>query len=211
MDYTDLPFVVERMELRDIEQVCQIEQVSFPTPWPSSAYRYELRRGDVAHYFVARPQGAYIAQVLPFETGKEKGLLRQIGRWLSSSTPDERPPIVGYGGFWLAVDEAHISTLAVRPDQRRKGIGELLLVTLIDHALAVRARFLTLEVRESNEAAQHLYRKYRFQEAGRRLRYYSNKEDALIMSTEPLTSPAFQDNLARRKERLRRRLKAMMG
>ena len=107
------------------------------------------------------------------------------------------------------IDEAHISTLAVEPRCRRRGIGELLLVGLIDWACEVGAAFMTLEVRPSNPAAQSLYRKYGFQVVGLRKGYYSdNGEDALIMTTGSVTSQSFRSNLARLKDSLRVRLDA---
>ena len=104
-----------------------------------------------------------------------------------------RPPIIGFAGIWLMVDEAHLVTIAVAPGQRGKGLGELLLVTMIDLACILGATVMTLEVRVSNHVAQSLYRKYGFKNEGVRRRYYSdNGEDALIMTTDNLTSASYQ-------------------
>jgi ribosomal-protein-alanine N-acetyltransferase len=106
--------------------------------------------------------------------------------------------IVGYGGMWLMVDEAHITTFAVHPGYRRRRIGECLLLALMDLAIARQARESTLEVRLSNLGARRLYEKYGFRPVGIRPRYYSdNQEDALIMTTEPLATPAMRERLAR--------------
>jgi [ribosomal protein S18]-alanine N-acetyltransferase len=106
--------------------------------------------------------------------------------------------IVAYGGMWLMVDEAHITTFAVHPGWRRQRIGERLLVAFLDLALGRHAREATLEVRLSNIAARRLYEKYGFRPVGLRPRYYSDDgEDALIMTTEPLAEPRFRDRLAR--------------
>jgi ribosomal-protein-alanine N-acetyltransferase len=106
--------------------------------------------------------------------------------------------VVAFGGIWLMVDEAHITTFAVDPAWRRRSIGERLLVGLLDAAIARRAREATLEVRLSNVAARRLYEKYGFRPVGIRPRYYSdNGEDALIMTTEPLDEPAMREPLAR--------------
>ena len=106
--------------------------------------------------------------------------------------------VVGFGGIWLMVDEAHITTFAVEPAWRRRSIGERLLVGLLDAAIARRAREATLEVRLSNVPARRLYEKYGFRPMGIRPRYYSdNGEDALIMTTEPLDSPPMRERLAR--------------
>ena len=95
---------------------------------------------------------------------------------------------VAYGGLWLLVDEAHITTFAVLPEWRRRGIGGRLMVALMDLALRLDARVMTLEVRLSNRPARDLYAHFGFKPVGVRPRYYSdNGEDALIMTTEVLT------------------------
>lgn len=101
--------------------------------------------------------------------------------------------IVGYAGMWVIMDEAHITTIAVDPIHRGQHIGERLLVGLIDSALDKGARWMTLEVRTSNAAAQALYHKYLFREIGIRKGYYSdNREDALVMWTGNLREVEFQ-------------------
>lgn len=106
--------------------------------------------------------------------------------------------IVAYGGIWLMVDEAHVTTFAVHPGYRRRGIGERLLLALLDLAIDRQAREATLEVRLSNLPARRLYEKYGFRPVGIRPRYYSdNQEDALIMTTEPLEMPAMRERVAR--------------
>jgi [ribosomal protein S18]-alanine N-acetyltransferase len=111
--------------------------------------------------------------------------------------------IVGYGGMWLMVDEAHITTFAIHPAWRRRGIGERLLLAFLDLATDRHAREATLEVRLSNLPARRLYEKYGFRPVGLRPRYYSDDhEDALIMTTDPLTDPAMRDRIARLREGL---------
>jgi [ribosomal protein S18]-alanine N-acetyltransferase len=113
--------------------------------------------------------------------------------------------LVGYGGIWLMVDEAHITTFAIHPAWRRRRIGERLLLALLDLALDARAREATLEVRISNLAARRLYEKYGFRPVGIRPRYYSdNGEDALIMTTEALGSPPMRDRIGRLRDALER-------
>ena len=104
-------------------------------------------------------------------------------------------------------DEAHVTTIAVHPKYRGAGLGELLLLRMIDTARGVRARWLTLEVRKSNDVAQALYRKYSFKEMGVRRPYYSdNGEDALVMWTDPIDSRTFIDALASNRAALEERL-----
>ena len=106
--------------------------------------------------------------------------------------------IVAYGGMWLMVDEAHITTFAVHPAWRRQRIGERLLLAFLDLARDRHAREATLEVRLSNLAARRLYEKYGFRPVGLRPRYYSdNNEDALIMTTESFGDPSLEARIAR--------------
>ena len=109
---------------------------------------------------------------------------------------------VGYGGLWLMVDEAHITTFAVLPEWRRRGIGGRLMVALMQVALDLNARVMTLEVRLSNRAARALYAQFGFRPVGVRPRYYSNNaEDALIMTTEPLSMPDMVARMAEMEQR----------
>jgi [ribosomal protein S18]-alanine N-acetyltransferase len=111
--------------------------------------------------------------------------------------------VVGYAGMWLLVDEAHVTTFATSSHWRRNGIGERLLLALLDLAKSRHATEATLEVRPSNIAARRLYAKYGFREVGVRPRYYTDdNEDALIMTTAPLASRAMVERLAALREAL---------
>ncbi len=94
----------------------------------------------------------------------------------------EGEDLVAYGGFWLVVDEAHITNIAVSPDTRRKGYGKVLVEAMLQEAKCLGALRSTLEVRESNVAARALYGGFGFKDIGLRKNYYeSPKEDAVIM------------------------------
>lgn len=100
--------------------------------------------------------------------------------------------IVGYGGIWVIMDEAHLTTLGVAKPHRRHRIGEQVLVALLEEAIRRNARRATLEVRESNAAARNLYRKYGFQPAAIRRAYYTdNHENAIVMWVDNLGGIAF--------------------
>jgi ribosomal-protein-alanine N-acetyltransferase len=101
-------------------------------------------------------------------------------------------------------DEAHITTIAVREARRRQGVGELLLIAVVDMAQKLKVGVVTLEVRVSNIAAQNLYAKYGFAKVGRRRGYYidrghngDSKEDGLVMTAEDINSAAFEERLRR--------------
>lgn len=93
--------------------------------------------------------------------------------------------IIGYGGMWIIIDEAHVTNIALRADYRGLGLSHLLMVELQRTAAFLGASKMTLEVRVTNSLAQSLYRKHGFEPSGIRPRYYSdNGEDALIMWAE---------------------------
>ncbi|HOG45528.1 MAG TPA: ribosomal protein S18-alanine N-acetyltransferase [Anaerolineae bacterium] len=187
LDMTELMFYVEPMQQSDVATVATIERRVFTMPWSSNAYSYELRANPLSHYFVARA--------------------RALKRGLDARGLD--PSVIGYGGFWLMLDEAHVCTLGVHPDWRQRGVGELLLSTMIGEAARLNAHVVTLEVRVSNQAAQNLYQKYGFAAVGLRRGYYSdNQEDALIMTTEPIHTPAYESRYNRLQRMLRARLQA---
>lgn len=93
--------------------------------------------------------------------------------------------IIGYGGMWIIIDEAHITNIAIRSGFRGMGFGHLLLTEMKKTASCFGALKMTLEVRVSNNAAQRLYAKHGFEASGIRPNYYSdNGEDAIIMWAE---------------------------
>ncbi|MBI2265823.1 MAG: ribosomal protein S18-alanine N-acetyltransferase [Armatimonadetes bacterium] len=111
--------------------------------------------------------------------------------------------VVGYGGVWLVLDEAHITTMAVHPEYRRFGIGSKVLFWLLDQAACKGMSRATLEVRESNLAARKLYESFGFEAVGVRKNYYlDDSEDAVIMWTQELSSEEQQARLGRLREKL---------
>ena len=109
--------------------------------------------------------------------------------------------VVAYGGLWLMVDEAHVTTFAVLPAWRRQGVGARLMLALLDLAVELGAAVVTLEVAISNLDARRLYERFGFRPVGVRPRYYShNGEDALIMTTEELDSRDMRARLATLRE-----------
>ena len=204
-------YSADRMTLADLPRIMEIERLAYPSPWPSSAYRKELQENRHAHYIVVRDT----AIVVPAEPEKHEPVTRRpfpLSLLPGRSAPlsrGELASIVGFAGLWLMFDEAHVTTIAMHPDFRGLGLGELLLNTLIGIAYDIQASHVTLEVRVSNAVAQNLYRKYGFMLAGTRHRYYSdNQEDAFIMTTSPISSPGYREQYTRLRTALRARLEA---
>ncbi|HEX6291409.1 MAG TPA: ribosomal protein S18-alanine N-acetyltransferase [Herpetosiphonaceae bacterium] len=202
-------FFIEPMRETDVPRVQEIERQSFTTPWSAATYLRELRSPEHSRYIVARgsrtrppddhtpppePRRSWLANLLP-------------ARFSTPATPSPYP-VVGYGGIWLTVDEAHITTIASAPEVRGQGVGELVLNGLIDLGIELGANFMTLEVRVSNTVAQNLYLKYGFEARGTRRRYYTdNNEDALVMWTNEITTPEYQARLRQLRTVLAERLK----
>jgi len=197
------------MRREDIAQVTEIDREAFPTLSPPANYARELEN-QLAHYIVACDEEGIVD-----ETGVEallerdpSGLASRVRRLFNNSRFfGQEPPrsgqqyVTGFAGFWILAGEAHITSIAVREARRRQGIGELLLISVIDLANGLNAHVVTLEVRVSNIAAQSLYYKYGFTQTGLRRNYYiEDREDAVIMSTENIISTSFQARLQRLKQ-----------
>jgi ribosomal-protein-alanine N-acetyltransferase len=203
-------YFIEPMVEEDIGQVQEIERQSFSTPWSANTYRRELRHPASSRYIVARASPTQPPPRGLNQPSPRRNLIALLKSSLFPAPLAPSPfPLAGYGGLWLTEHESHITTIAVAPSHRGRGVGELLLNGLIDHSLALRATWLSLEVRVSNTVAQNLYLKYGFQPAGRRARYYTdNGEDALMMWTESIQSSEYQQRLAALRQQLFMRLRA---
>ena len=193
---------IRPMRLGDIPQVMDIERESFPTMWPQTTYRKELKN-KLARYLVAyEPMDGHPTAST---TEREPGISGFLRR-LFQSPPRTQERILGLVGLWCMMGEGHIVTIAVREANQRQGIGELLVIAILETARAAGQDGVTLEYRISNHGAQKLYEKYGFRQVGVRARYYSdNQEDAVLMSTPPLRSSKFQHLLSERIEEQRSR------
>ena len=199
-----MPYYVRLMCDGDIAQVTEIDQEAFPNQWPPPNYERELH-GWLAHYVVAcddsetgrEPKITTASEKNPYKLALRVRQFFNYNQFFEDElVPLGREYILGFAGFWIMANEAHITNVAVRKIHRRRGIGELLLISMIDLAIELNARNLTLEVRASNTAAQNLYSKYDFKQVGLRRGYYTdNKEDAVLMSTADISSVSFQSRL----------------
>ncbi|MGF1571432.1 MAG: ribosomal protein S18-alanine N-acetyltransferase [Nodosilinea sp.] len=115
--------------------------------------------------------------------------------------------ILGLGCYWAILDEAHITLLGIDPRYQRRGLGQWLLVHLLEDAYQRPLTRATLEVRAANSRAIALYQSFGFEILGRRRRYYPDGEDALILWQNSLSTPEFQTDLTRRHRAAANRLK----
>ncbi len=214
---TALRYCVRPMRIEDVPQVLEVERQSFPSMWPPTAFKRELQQNRLAHYIVVTERNPAASPPEPKPEPKPAGpfgrLFGELRHRLATEgagslpPPDQRPElIVGFIGLWMLPDEAHIVTIAVRESHRRRGLGELLLITAIHLAQAKGQAMMTLECRVTNDAALALYRKYGFQEVGRRPQYYSdNREDALILTIDSVLSDSYRARFEALKAEHRRR------
>ena len=93
----------------------------------------------------------------------------------------DKAKVIGYGGFSHIIDEAHIMNIAVTSSYRSKGVGSLILNSLIQQARDLKIKAMTLEVNQNNIIAIDFYKKNDFEIKGIRPKYYSNKDSALIL------------------------------
>ncbi len=148
------------MQCGDLDQVMAIDQASFSMPWPKSAFSFELNENPLSKLWVAEIQKLDLSY-----------------------------QIVGMIVIWLILDEAHIATLAILPEFRRRGIAQELIAVALEFAIQEDILQATLEVRAGNIAAQSLYQRFGFEVVGQRHRYYQdNGEDAIIMTASKLNS-----------------------
>jgi [ribosomal protein S18]-alanine N-acetyltransferase len=161
--------VIQPMTAADVSDIMPLERLSFKDPWTRRMYVHDISDNLMATYLVAKP---------PPEAA------------------DRLPPVLAWGGFWLMVDEAHISTVASHPDYRGCGLGQLMMLELMEAGKERGAVRVTLEVRAFNLVAQGLYEKLGFKIVGTRRSYYRDGEAALIMTTPDLDTVTMQARMA---------------
>ena len=170
------PVVIEPMRVRHIGQIMAIERDAYPRPWSANVFHDELReaRHGRRHYLVA--------QARPHRARLRRDHVRPRRRRRRD------------GG------EAHITNIAVHPDERRAGVATRLLSALAGEAIRRGCAAWTLEVRATSHGAQQLYRRFGFAPAGVRKKYYENDIDAIVMWCHDIQSAEY----ARRLEELLR-------
>lgn len=200
-----MDFTLRPMRSDDISQLAEIEREAFPTTWPPTPFKRELDN-KVARYLVAFMQWREPSEgpsddtnTAPLLEVPKPWLQRVLGGVRDMFTPppevvnSQQDFIAGYVALWFVVDEAHITSIAVREDYRRLGLGELLMMGAVELASAREANQVTLEVRISNFPAHALYEKFGFKRTGIRKGYYTdNREDAVLMTVEGILTPEYR-------------------
>lgn len=165
-----MSLLLRYMRLPDVPTVASIDAASFNPPWSAQSYQFEVSDSNYSHMVV-----------LEDCTTPHTTLIDRLLATVGLAQP-ARGEILGYGGLWHLAGEAHISTIAVTPNQRGRRYGELLLLAMCVRSVRLRAGTVVLEVRVSNTVAQNLYHKHGFEVTGTKPRYYqSDGEDAYAM------------------------------
>src|SRR5438128_9066852 len=140
---------LELLREADVTTVHEIEREILATPWPRNAYYRELASRASAHYVVLRQDG-------------------MVERPAGYRIPDFDPTIIGYGGMWRMYDEAHVTTIGVRRDLQHHGYGRIIFAGLVQAAYDMGAKWVTLEVRTSNDNAMKMNEGLGVEAIGRR-------------------------------------------
>lgn len=209
-----MPFAVRPLKAADIPQAVEIERNAFPSQLPPTHFRREMANRKVRYLVAWRPAGPAgqatpstpdSAQARPRVGGGLVDSLVRNARYVlqgrQAAATQGQDLIAGFLGTWLMADEAHIVSVGVRAEYKGQGVGELLIIGAIEQAINRGAEVATLEVRTSNDIAKNLYRKYGFRECGVRKAYYAdNREDAVVMTTDPIQLPAYAELFQERRE-----------
>ena len=150
------PFSFRRMSPGDLDRVMEIEKDGFTHPWSADLIRREL---------------AHDWSTILLATERRRG---------PGGAPVEA--IIGFVVYWLVHDELHILNIAIAVEERRRGVGRVLMEEAAARGRSAGAVLATLEVRRSNQAAIALYRSLGYRQVGIRTNYYADEgEDAIVM------------------------------
>ena len=201
-----MDIALRRMRAEDIPQVIEIEKEAFTPGWVGTPFRRELN-SRYTRFLVAYHTADAETEEIEAKDPLQQSNAADASLWgrmvtgvksaLGLSRDDDGDNLAGYVGIWLQGDQAHITEIAVREELRGRGIGELLIIGTLRVAYEQGLTEVTLEARVSNFVAQRLYDKYGFNEAGIRKNYYAdNREDAVIMTTDPIHTAAYREKFA---------------
>lgn len=189
------PIRIEELTEKDLSAVMDIDQECLGGLWTKAGYQREIDSPN--------------SQILIMKLAREDASSDSHDPNATDQTHALSPPIageadhnlIGIGCAWFILEEAHITMLAIRPRYRRQGLGQILLITLLQNAMGRQSQWATLEVRTSNHAAQTLYGKLGFINIGQRKQYYQDtKEDALILWNKGLQKQSFHHDLEQLKQ-----------
>lgn len=164
IQYLQLPNLqILPLESNHLPGILEIDRLCFGGWWNLAHYQWELDHPESHFLVITIPEVFKIAETSEI------------------SDPQANNLVIGVGGFWQILEEAHIHLFAIHPQYQGKGLGKFLLGQLLHLAKELGLERATLEVRESNHQALGLYQKFGFQEAGRRPNYYADNSEAGVI------------------------------
>lgn len=161
-------FQIQPLASIHLPGILELDKLCFGGWWNLAHYQWELDHPESHLLVITIPSKAYAYDSLDH---------------LDNPQQDDQDDqlVIGVGGFWQVLEEAHINILAIHPQYQGRGLGKFLLNKLLDEAKTLGLERATLEVRASNHIALTMYEKFGFQEAGRRPNYYpDNLEEGVI-------------------------------
>ncbi len=164
IQYLQLPNLqILPLESNHLPGILEIDRLCFGGWWNLAHYQWELDHPESHFLVITIPEVFKIVETSEI------------------SDPQANNLVIGVGGFWQVLEEAHIHLFAIHPQYQGKGLGKFLLGQLLHLAKELGLERATLEVRESNHQALSLYQKFGFQEAGRRPNYYADNSEAGVI------------------------------
>ena len=187
----------------DASTIDSVVRSVFGSTAPNSSTSREMRRNNTTYIVATKNDGngnfTGDATQQDATNGWRHRITSLFSSYSNNSGDRQSSSIVGAVGIWTPVDQAHIMMIATHGDERRRGVGDLLIIATLCEAIKNGAINVTLEVRKSNDAARALYGKYGFSDIGVRRNYYANnREDAVIMATPSFTDLSYIRTLQRR-------------
>ncbi|HEY9736136.1 MAG TPA: ribosomal protein S18-alanine N-acetyltransferase [Trichocoleus sp.] len=173
----------------DLPAIVSLDQRCLGGLWSESGYRRELESPNSLFRILSTP--AVSSQAAKASRAKDSTTLD-----LAAEAEPSTASIIGIGCLWAILDEAHITVLGIDPAYQGQGLGQWLLLHLLLDARRQNLQHATLEVRPSNTRAHKLYYRFGFQQVGRRKRYYSDGEDALLLWRSGLQNREFLQEIA---------------
>lgn len=165
-------FQIQSLAGKHLLGILELDKLCFGGWWNLAHYQWELDNPTSHVLVVTIPSNQPANQAYAYDSLDQ----------LLDNPPQDDQLVIGVGGFWQVLEEAHINILAIHPQYQGRGLGKLLLRKLLDHAKTLDLERATLEVRASNQIALTMYEKFGFQEAGRRPKYYpDNLEEGVIL------------------------------
>lgn len=176
------------LESSHLPGIMEIDRLCFGGWWNLAHYQWELDHPE-SHFLVltipeisnSEVSNSAMSKIAKINEIAEISKAPEISEVFEASDPQANNLVIGVGGFWQILEEAHIHLFAIHPQYQGKGLGKFLLGQLLQLAKELGLERATLEVRESNHQALGLYQKFGFQEAGRRPNYYADNSEAGVI------------------------------